>query len=272
MSRSIMNVLTLGETGEDIKRLQERLLELGYNPDTPDGILGAKTKDAVLAFQSDRALLNDDSTLLTTLDLLGLITPEEFAATAPVISRVTVEVVAKLLPSTPRRNIQQYLPYILRALKEATLVDKNMVLTALATIHAESAGFEPISEKQSRYNTAPGGRPFALYDDRKDIGNLGPPDGETFKGRGFVQLTGRDNYRIFGRKIGLKNQLIENPELANSPQIAAQLLAAFLKNKEKQIRAALEDENLDLARSLVSGSTYGIERFKQTYNLGMKLL
>ena len=96
-------------------------------------------------------------------------------------------------------------------LDDAGLGDKDMVLMALATIRAETGNFTPLSEFQSKYNTAPGGPPFGLYDNRKDLGNQGPPDGANFKGRGYIQLTGRSNYQIHGAAIGLGNQLITNP-------------------------------------------------------------
>src|SRR6185436_13461427 len=115
----------------------------------------------------------------------------------------------------------------------------NMVLMALATIRAETEGFVPIDEGVSRFNTSPGGRPFNLYDNRKDLGNQGPPDGANFKGRGFIQLTGRDNYRGIGKDIGLGKQLVENPVLANEPDIAAKILAFFLKRKQREINEAL---------------------------------
>jgi len=61
----------------------------------------------------------------------------------------------------------------LKALQDAGLADKDMVLMGLATIRAETAGFEPISEGKSIFNTSPGGHPFNLYDNRKDLGNRG---------------------------------------------------------------------------------------------------
>ena len=79
-----------------------------------------------------------------------------------------------------------------------------MILMALATICAETGSFLPISEGQSHFNTSPGGHPFDLYDSRADLGNLGPPDGERFKGRGFIQLTGRCQLRTArrGHRLG----------------------------------------------------------------------
>jgi peptidoglycan L-alanyl-D-glutamate endopeptidase CwlK len=155
---------------------------------------------------------------------------------------------------------------------EAALGDKDMVLMALATIRAETGNFTPLSEFKSKFNTSPGGRPFDLYDNRKDLGNQGPPDGDSFKGRGYIQLTGRSNYKVHGAAIGLGNQLIENPALANQPDIAAKLLASFLKSKEQKIRNALKAGDLKTARKLVNGGTHGLDEFTKAFNTGKTLI
>jgi peptidoglycan L-alanyl-D-glutamate endopeptidase CwlK len=58
------------------------------------------------------------------------------------------------------------------------------ILSAIATICAETEGFAPIGEYFSRYNASPNGHPFDLHDNCKDLGYRGPPDGAAFKGRG----------------------------------------------------------------------------------------
>src|SRR5262249_18260231 len=150
-------------------------------------------------------------------------------------------IVSRMFPETPVRNIETNLPTVLDALVAPQLVEKPMVLMALATIRAETEGFVPISEGQSQFNTSPGGIPFDLYDNRKDLGNQGAPDGARYKGRGFVQLTGRANYAQHGQRIGLGSQLIEDPDLANEAQIAAALLASFIKSREVDIQQAILD-------------------------------
>jgi peptidoglycan L-alanyl-D-glutamate endopeptidase CwlK len=147
-----------------------------------------------------------------------------------------------------------------------------MILMALGTIRAETASFRPISEGISKFNTTPGSHPFNRYDNKASLGNQGAPDGERFKGRGFVQLTGRANYRQHGAAIGLGNQLIEHPELANQRDIAAKLLASFLKDKEQKIRNALKAGDLKKARKLVNGGSHGLDEFTQAFNKGKKLL
>lgn len=185
---------------------------------------------------------------------------------------ITVEVAARMLPDAPRASIESNLPLVLNALVEPQLADKAMILMALATIRAEAASFKPISEGESRYNTSTGGHPFDLYDHRADLGNLGPPDGERFRGRGFVQLTGRSNYALHGAAIGLGNQLIDDPELANDPEIAARLLASFLKSHEEKIRAALAANDLAEARRLVNGGSHGLDAFRDAYDAGLPLV
>ena len=180
--------------------------------------------------------------------------------------------VCQMFPNTPSQNIEQNLPVVLNALVAPQLANQQMILMALGTIRAETECFLPISEWQSPNNTSPGGQPFDKYDSRQDLGNLGPPDGERFKGRGFVQLTGRTNYQVHGNAIGLGNQLIDNPDLANDPAIAAQLLASFLKSREQSIMAALAAGDLPRARQLVNGGSNGLDRFKDAYNIGKSII
>jgi putative chitinase len=185
---------------------------------------------------------------------------------------ITIDIAAQIIPYAPRANIESNLPFVLDALVAPELADKPMILMALATICAETGSFLPISEGQSHFNTSPGGHPFDLYDSRADLGNLGPPDGERFKGRGFIQLTGRANYALHSAAIGLGDQLIENPDLANDPGIAARLLASFLKTHEERIRAALTAGDLREARRLVNGGSHGLDAFTAAYNTGFALV
>jgi peptidoglycan L-alanyl-D-glutamate endopeptidase CwlK len=200
---------------------------------------------------------------------LGLVTDTSLPS---IIPEVTLPMVCKMFPHTPVENIRMNLPFVCDAMVERELVDKPMVLMALATIRAETESFEPISEGQSRFNTSPGGHPFDLYDHRRDLGNIGPNEGEKFKGRGFIQLRGRANYQRYSAALGLGRQLVDHPDLANDPAIAAQLLSSFLKDKERAIKEALLEKDLQLARKLVNGGNHGLERFTEAFNIGDALL
>ena len=60
------------------------------------------------------------------------------------------------------------------------------------------------------------------YEFRKSLGNTVAGDGPKFKGRGFVQITGRRNYRDWSRRLGV--DLIKEPHLAASMPVAVRIL------------------------------------------------
>jgi hypothetical protein len=87
---------------------------------------------------------------------------------------------------------------------------KTHVAYALATVfHETGRTMQPIPEWGSQSY-------FRKYDDRKDLGNVEPGDGFKFRGRGYVQLTGRANYTKYG--------LAENPGAALEPDVALRIL------------------------------------------------
>lgn len=260
-------MLQLNSSGPDVAALQQALLTAGFSPGAIDGSFGAGTQAAVLAFQKSEGLAADGIVGPNTAAALGL---DAIPSVPSAIPTVTVQIVSQMFPATPIGNIKANLPPVLEALVSAKLPDKAMVLMALGTIRAETESFEPISEGQSRFNTSPSGHPFDLYDNRRDLGNDGAPDGANFYGRGFVQLTGRANYTRYGSELGV--DLVTNPGLANDPQVAANLLARFLGDRENQIRAALASNDLSTARRLVNGGSNGLDRFTDAFNKGKQLL
>jgi len=200
------------------------------------------------------------------------------AVAAPAVSAsvpakgIPFSVAKQMFYDAPGKNVKKYLPFVMKAMQDVGLGDTPMLLMALGTIRAESAAFQPISEYKSKYNTSPSGHPYDLYDDRKALGNRGAPDGASFKGRGFIQLTGRANYTQLSEKLGLGTQLIDNPDLGNDPEIAARLLAAFIKNKETKIRNAVQKGDLKSARRYVNGGSHGLKQFSAAFNKGMELM
>ncbi len=259
-----MASLQAGSTGPAVVALQKALQAHGFSPGGTDGNFGPGTTQAVIGFQKSRSLTADGVAGPDTQAALGL------SASAGPLPQFSVAVVSQMFPVTPVRNITANLPDVLSSLVAAQLTATPLALAALATIRAETESFEPISEFVSQFNTSPGGTPFNLYDHRADLGNQGPPDGASFKGRGYVQLTGRVNYTKFGPLVGA--DLVNNPDQANDPGVAANILSAFIGAKKSAIATALADNDLAAARRLVNGGSNGLDRFSSAFTIGQKLV
>ncbi len=267
-----MPILRLDSQGPEAIALQQALKTHGFDPGAIDGDFGPGTEAAVIAFQRSERLDPDGKVGPDTGIALGLPPSVAQEGVVDVTGQVTARMVSRMFPSTPIGNIVTNLAFVLAEVRAAGLGDKPMILMALGTIRAETEGFEPISEGRSRFNTSPGGHPFDLYDKRKDLGNRGTPDGARFRGRGFVQLTGRANYTTYGARPGVGADLVNHPEKANDPTIAARLLALFLKDKEQRVRDALDNDDLRTARRLVNGGSHGLEAFIDAYRIGERVM
>jgi len=70
---------------------------------------------------------------------------------------------------------------------------------------------------------------FDRYENRADLGNTNPGDGRKYRGRGFIQLTGRSNYALASSELNI--DLINNPELAAFPSVAGKIAAWYWRKK-----------------------------------------
>jgi putative chitinase len=89
-------------------------------------------------------------------------------------------------------------------------------------------------------------------------GNTDPGDGFKYHGRGYIQLTGKDNYRDMGTRIGV--DLVSNPELAALPVNAAKIAVEFWKSKvPNDVREDVAKATLDWR----SGKNYSMNSAKK---------
>jgi hypothetical protein len=256
-------VMLKGSKGPDVETLRTKLAEtLGAEADSfqfpkkADTPIDDDFDAAIKRWQAGVGIIADGIVGPRCQILLGLIDEVGGDLALP----LAVGKVSQVFPATKPANISRYVPYISSALGVAKLTDPPMILGALGTIRAETEGFVPISEFQSKFNTDPGQPPFNRYDGR--LGN-GPGEGAKYKGRGFVQLTGKDNYVKYGAQIGLRLEVL--PELANAPEIAAVLLALFLNDKKTKFREAIAAGDFLAARRLVNGGSHGLDSFKDVF-------
>lgn len=93
------------------------------------------------------------------------------------------------------------------------------------------------------------------YEGRADLGNTQPGDGVRFKGRGWIQLTGRANYRKFGAMIGV--DLENKPLLAATEENAAKLACAYWTDRKLNEKADADD--LVGITKRINGGTNGLD-------------
>jgi putative chitinase len=97
----------------------------------------------------------------------------------------------------------------------------------------------------------------AAYEGRADLGNTQPGDGRRFKGRGLIQLTGRANYRDYGRSIGVDMEDgVSHLSVATDPQRAVDVACWFWATKKLNKWADADDVKKVTRR--INGGTNGL--------------
>lgn len=119
--------------------------------------------------------------------------------------------ILSVVPNNLVTVARESVPLILEECKRSQLLP-NQVAYIIATAEHESKLGLWMEELAS-------GRD---YEGRRDLGNVQIGDGVKFKGRGYVQITGRRNYKTWGDRLGV--DLINRPEIALSPDIASSIL------------------------------------------------
>ena len=93
------------------------------------------------------------------------------------------------------------------------------------------------------------------YEGRLDLGNVEAGDGPRYKGRGLIQLTGRINYSLTGRALGL--DLVGNPLSVNDP--ITYLLVSCCFWMRVRINLAADADDLYAVTRLVNGGLNGLD-------------
>ncbi len=157
------------------------------------------------------------------------------------------------LAGAPLADVRVNWPLIEGALESRGMRDPLVKVAAIATVSVETARtFRPIDEfGDEEYFTR-------MYENRADLGNTRKGDGARYHGRGYIQLTGRANYRAYGEKLGFP--LEQKPDLAKTPEVAAAVLADYFKSRAVDESAVARD--WETARRKVNGGLNGWEPFR----------
>lgn len=95
----------------------------------------------------------------------------------------------------------------------------------------------------------------------EELGNVKPGDGERYRGRGFLQITGRANYRWVGKMLGL--DLESNPQIVEKPGIAA---AASLIYWQERVKSNVKDfKNVEQVTKKINPNQKGLTNRKKEF-------
>ena len=240
--------LGLGEVGAAVVDLQRLLNRRGASVEV-DGIFGPGTRRALSQFQERQSLAVTGRVGSTTLQSLSSL---------PSLAGITGDQLRQITPGLSPSRADSLSGFLNLAMAEADISTPQRQAMFLAQVAHESGGF--------RYNEeiASG----VAYEWRRDLGNIYAGDGRRYKGRGFIQLTGRANYRDAGRALGL--DLESNPMLASTDLHAARV-AAWYWDSRKINQPADQGNFLEVTRR-INGGTNGYWDRMRYYNKAQEVL
>jgi len=140
-----------------------------------------------------------------------------YSGPAGKIGNIDVERLVNAVDAPYRKAARQHWPHIVAEAQKQGISNKAQLAYILATTVHESGAGAHMEEFASG----------SAYEGRRDLGNTQSGDGRRYKGRGYVQITGRTNYRDWSRRLGV--DLVGNPNAAKDPATAAKILVGGMK-------------------------------------------
>jgi predicted chitinase len=179
-------------------------------------------------------------------------------ATPATAGDLTARQLQAVMPNLPDDRAATFLKPLNEAMKEFDVNTPKRQAAFLAQIAHESGELKYMEEIASG----------AAYEGRKSLGNTEPGDGKRYKGRGPIQLTGRNNYRRAG--MALKLDLEGTPKLAAQPDIGCRVAGWFWKAHGLN-ELADQGDFLQITKR-VNGGTKGLERREAYYTRAKEAL
>jgi putative chitinase len=273
--------LKLGSEGEEVKKLQAAL---GVNA---DGKFGPGTQTALKAWQQKNGLDADGIAGQKTLEKMGIAaTAVAESAPAVVISNAGPLNLSALKGHIPDAVIAQ----IPDTAAKFNITSNLRLAHFLAQCGHESAGFKAVSENlnysadglkkifpkyfpgslNESYARKPEKIASRVYGGRMGNGDESTGEGFKFRGRGYIQLTGKSNYTKFAQFIG--EDVIANPDLVATKYPLASAAFFFDSNGIWSIcDKGASDDVVTAVTKRVNGGTIGlpdrIKHFREYYNL-----
>jgi putative chitinase len=277
-------ILKKGSKGEEVKKLQAKL---GL---AADGIFGAGTESKLKEWQKKNGLSADGIAGPATLTKLGVVgettAPKQVVKEDVVIPKGGPIDLSRLKGHVPDAVITQI----------PTVMEKFQINTPLRLAHFlaqcghESGNFKAVQENlnysadglkkifpkyfpgnlSESYARNPEKIASKVYGGRMGNGDESTKEGFKFRGRGYIQLTGKSNYTAFAKSIG--EDTISNPDLVATKYPLASAAWFFSKNGLNSIAdKGADSATVTAVTKRVNGGTIGladrIKHFNEYYKL-----
>ena len=292
-----MAVLRQGPSGPDVTNLQQKLKDLGFDPNGVDGNFGPGTRDAVIAFQQSKGLQADGIAGPATLAALGLgdgsanasttssaSTDTPGSASADAVGGLNVNgltgklpaVVIAQIPSaahefgiTTNLRLSHFLAQCALESAGFTATVENLNYSAQRLVQVFPKYFRNVDPNAYAHNQPKIGS--RVYANRMGNGDEASGDGFKFRGRGYIQLTGKNNYTSFSTFVG--EDCVANPDLVATKYPLASAAFYFNSNNIWAIcdRGA-DDGTVTSVTKAVNGGTTGLAERLQNFKVFIRAL
>jgi putative chitinase len=273
-------LLKKGSNSDDVKKLQAKLGLVA------DGIFGAGTEQKIKEWQAANGLAADGIVGDGTWSkMFGGVAPSVIKENVVIAKAGTLNI-DKLKGHIPDAVIAQ----IPETAAKFNITNNLRLAHFLAQCGHESGGFKAVSENLNysadglkkifpkyfpgniaeSYSRNPEKIASKVYGGRMGNGDETTKEGFKFRGRGYIQLTGKANYTNFAKFIG--EDTVANPDLVATKYPLASAGFFFDSNKLWAIcDKGADDATVTAVTKRVNGGTIGlvdrIKHFKEYYNL-----
>jgi len=171
---------------------------------------------------------------------------------------IRAEELRQITPAADRTRLIQLIPHLNRAMLEYKITTPLRQAHFLAQLAHESDRFNALEEYASG----------ADYEWRDDLGNVYQGDGVHFKGRGLIQITGRNNYRRCGQALGV--DLINHPKRLSDPDLACRSAGWYWDDKKLNLLCDRDDvEEITL---IINGGLNGLDDRRMLLTAAKRIL
>lgn len=175
---------------------------------------------------------------------------------------ITAELIKRMAPALSGAESAKIANVLAIAATEADITTPQRVAAFVAQLAHESARFRYLEEIWGPTQAQ------KKYEGRKDLGNVQYGDGYRYRGRGWIQLTGRANYRKYGKILGL--DLEGSPHLAAQPEVATRIATAYWRTHDLSTLADRGDFRGITRR--INGGLNGYRDRQRLYEIALRVL